>query len=329
MKRDYYDVLGISKKASAAEIKSAYRRLAKQFHPDQNPDNKEAEKKFKEAQEAYSVLSDEKKRAAYDRFGHAAASGGFPGGGGGPGGQTYTWNNETGEPIDLENLADMFDFSSMFGGTPRQGGGSPFDAFFGGAGRSGRTRQTRSTPPPPPADVEYPVSLTFERAVRGTKLDLDLKIGGREPQRITVKIPPGVRQGQKIRVRGKGTPGRHGQRDGDLYVVVSVQPHPYFERDDDNILLTAPVTVAEATLGAKIDLPTLDGTRTVTIPPGTPSGAKLRLAGLGVEHGSNGKRGDQLVIVKIVPPKRLSPEQKEAMERFAKQDSTNPRGEIW
>jgi len=328
MKRDYYDVLGISKSASAADIKSAYRRLAKQFHPDQNPDNKEAEAKFKEAQEAYAVLSDEKKRAAYDRFGHAAASGGFPGGGG-PGGQGYQWKTESGEPIDLENLADMFDFSSMFGGAPRQGGGSPFDAFFGGGGRSGRARHTRSAPPPPPADVEYPVSLTFERAVRGTKLDLDLKIGGREPQRITVKIPPGVRQGQKIRVRGKGTPGRSGQRDGDLYVVVSVQPHPYFERDDDNILLTAPVTIAEATLGAKIDLPTLDGTRTVTIPPGTPSGAKLRLAGLGIEHGPSGKRGDQLVVVKIVPPKRLSPEQKEAIERFAKQDSTNPRAELW
>ena len=327
MKRDYYDVLGISKSASAAEIKSAYRRLAKQHHPDQNAGDKEAETKFKEAQEAYAVLSDEKKRAAYDRFGHAAASGGFPGGGAGR--QAQQWTTESGEPIDLENLGDMFDFSSMFGGTPRQGGGSPFDAFFSGGGRAGRARHPRSTPPPPPADVEYPVSLTFERAVRGTKLDLELKASGREPQRLTVKIPPGVRQGQKIRVKGKGTPGRNGQRDGDLFVVVSVQPHPYYERDDDNILLTAPVTLAEATLGAKIDLPTLDGPRTVTIPPGTPSGAKLRLAGLGVEHGASGKRGDQLVIVKIVPPKRLSPEQKEALERFAKHDTTDPRAGLW
>lgn len=326
MKRDYYEILGVSRKATADEIKSAYRRLAKQYHPDKNAGDKDAESKFKEAQEAYAVLSDQKKRSAYDQFGHAGVSGGFPGGGP-SGGRTYSYKSDGSEPIDLENLADMFDFSSIFGGGQSSGGGSPFDAFFGRE-RGGGGRRSRAAAQPP-ADIEYPVSLTFERAVRGTKLDLDLKIAGRESQRITVKIPPGVRQGQKIRVKGKGTPGQGRQPNGDLYVVVSVQPHPYFEREDDNIILTAPVTIAEATLGAKVDLPTLDGTRTVTIPPGTPSGAKLRLAGLGVAHSQSGQRGDQLVIVKIVPPKRLSPEQRSAMEKFAEQDTTSPREGLW
>lgn len=319
-KRDYYDILGVSRRATQDEIKRAYRKLAKQHHPDQNKGDKAAEARFKEAQEAYSVLSDKDKREKYDRFGHAGPgiAGGAPGGGGGG---TYTWNTSQGEPIDIGDLADIFDFSSFMGGSG--GRGSPFEGVFS------RKRKTTRKPAAPAPDVEYPVSLTFERAIRGTKLELELKMEGRGTQRISVTIPEGVRDGQKIRVRGKGTPGHGNQPSGDLYVVVSVQAHPYFEREGDDIYLTAPITVGEATLGAKIDLPTLDGPRTVTIPPGTPSSARLRLAGLGVNNPQTKHRGDQFVVIKIVPPKSLNPEQREWLQQFAAADDTNPRKGMW
>ncbi|MCB9857547.1 MAG: DnaJ domain-containing protein [Phycisphaerales bacterium] len=315
--RDYYEVLGVTRSATQDEIKRAYRKLAKQHHPDQNKGDKASETRFKEAQEAYAVLSDKDKRAKYDRFGHAGP--GFAGGPGGGHGGGRTWSTSQGEPIDIGDLADMFDFSSFMGG----GGGSPFEGVF-----SGKRRASRKPVAPAP-DIEYPVSLTFERAIRGTKLELELKAEGRGTQRISVTIPEGVRAGQKIRVRGKGTPGRGNQPSGDLYVVVSVQPHTYFEREGDDIYLTTPISMTEAALGAKIDLPTLDGTRTVTIPPGTPSGAKLRLTGLGVNNPQTKHRGDQFVVVKIVPPKRLSPEQKALLEKLAEVDGANPRDGLW
>lgn len=324
-KRDYYDILGVARTATQDEIKRAYRKLAKQHHPDQNKGDKAAEARFKEAQEAYAVLSDKQKREQYDRFGHAGPgfAGGGPSGAGAGGGRTYTWNANQGEPIDIGDLADIFDFSTFMGGGGGGRGGSPFEGVFS------RNRRTSRKPVAPAPDVEYPVSLTFDRAIRGTKLELELKTEGRGTQRISVTIPEGVRNGQKIRVRGKGTPGHGNQPPGDLYVVVSVQPHPYFERQGDDIYLTAPVTIGEATLGAKIDLPTLDGTRTVTIPPGTPSGAKLRLAGLGVNNPQTKHRGDQIVVVKIVPPKGLSAEQHELFEKLAKLDESNPRNGMW
>lgn len=315
-KRDYYDILGIKRSATQDEIKRSYRKLAKQHHPDQNKGDKASEKRFKEAQEAYAVLSDKTKREQYDRFGHAGPS--FTGN---PGG-THTWSTQQGQPIDIGDLADIFDFSSFMGGGA-SGGGSPFDGVFS------RKRTTSTRPVAPAADVEYPVSLTFERAIRGTKLELELKAEGRGTQRISVTIPEGVRNGQKIRVRGKGTPGHGRQPAGDLYVVVSVQTHPYFDRQGDDIYLTAPISITEATLGAKVDLPTLDGTRTVTIPPGTPSGAKLRLGGLGVNNPQTHHRGDQIVVVKIVPPKRLSPEQRELFEKLAAANASNPREGMW
>ncbi|MCA9255544.1 MAG: hypothetical protein KDA33_07890, partial [Phycisphaerales bacterium] len=267
----------------------------------------------------YAVLSDKDKRASYDRFGHAG-----PGFGGGPSGHGggHAWSSSRGEPIDIGDLADMFDFSSFMGGGGG-GRGSPFEGVFS------RKRQASRKPAAPAPDVDYPVSLTFERAIRGTKLELELKAEGRGSQRISVTIPEGVRDGQKIRVRGKGTPGHGAQPPGDLYVVVSVQPHPYFDREGDDLYLTAPITVSEAALGAKIDLPTLDGVRTVTIPPGTPSGAKLRMAGLGVNNPQTKHRGDQFVVIKITPPKRVSPEQRELFERLATLDNANPREGLW
>ncbi|MBX3396439.1 MAG: J domain-containing protein [Phycisphaerae bacterium] len=323
-KRDYYEVLGVARGASDDDIKKAYRRLAKQFHPDQNRNDKNAESRFKEVQEAYSVLSDRGKRAQYDQFGHVESS---PGGAQGtPGGVRYTWTGGgPGQSINIEDLADMFDFESIFGERSRGvQGASPFD-FVGQDAR----RRSRGPVHDSSRDIEFPVSLTFDRAVRGTTIELDQPSSDGTRQRIRVTIPPGVRDGQKVRVRGKGASGRGRRPPGDLYVVVHIQTHPFFHRDGDDIYVTVPVTVAEAVLGAKVDVPTIDGRSTVTIPPGTPSGAKLRLAGMGVAHSSRNDRGDLYAVVKIVPPRSLTAEQRRIMEEFSREDQTRPRDGIW
>jgi DnaJ-class molecular chaperone len=317
-KRDYYDVLGVSRTATESEIKQAFRRLAKKLHPDRNRGDKTSEAKFKETQEAYATLSDRQKRATYDQFGHVGPESGFGGGrpwGGGGGGV----------PIDLGDLADMFDLGSGGRGVSSDPG-SVFESIFGGAAAGARGRPRRQ--PPAAQDVETPVTLTFEQAVRGVTLDLALAHGLNAKQRIAVTIPPGVRHGQKIRVRGKGQPGRGGRPDGDLYVACNVRLHAYFERQGDDIYVTVPITITEAALGAKVDIPTLDGTRTVTVPPGTPSGAKLRLAGLGVENPKEAGRGDQYAVLKIVPPKSLDPRQREILEELRTSEST-PREGLW
>lgn len=311
-KRDYYEVLGLTRGASDADIKKAYRRLAKEFHPDQNKGKKDAEERFKEVQEAYSVLSDADKRAKYDRFGQAGVDPRFAAAGAGPG-SGFSWSTSDGEPIDIG------DFAQFFGGG---GGGSIFDQILGG-----RSRGRSAGHAAPSRDVEHDVSLSFEQAVRGTTLDVDVSTG-RTQQRISVHVPPGVRDGQVIRVRGKGGHGSRGAA-GDLLVTCRVRPHAYFRREGDDVYLDVPVTIGEAALGAKVDLPTLDGVRTVTIPPGTPSGAKLRLSGLGIANPKDGRRGDQYAVIKIVPPAKPTAEQREALEALARVDSTTPRAGLW
>lgn len=317
--RDYYEVLGISRDATGDEIKRAYRRLAKQHHPDRNEGDAGAERKFKEVQGAYAVLSDVDKRAGYDRLGqggmHAAAAGG----------PQVTWTTG-GEPIDIEDLSDLFDFSHLGGQAASGGGPSGFEQFFRRGGRGAATRQ----PPPAGQDVEQDITLTFEQAVRGITLQLQVTAGATGArQTIEVAIPPGVRDGQRIRLRGKGQAGPRGGPPGNLYIVCSIKPHAFFERRDFDIYLEVPVTLDEAALGAKIDLPTLDGVRTVTIPPGTASGTKLRLTGLGIKKGKDGGRGDQYAVVKIVPPGKLTAEQKSLLERFAATKRGSPRDGLW
>lgn len=323
-KRDYYDVLGVSRNATDVDIKKAFRRLAKEHHPDRTKNDKNAEIKFKEAQEAYGVLSDKEKRAQYDQFGSEGP--GFrpppPGSG-----SHHAWTSNNNEPVDIEDLGDIFEFMNARQGGGASSGGSVFDQFFrGGSGGGGGGRaQTAAAG----RDVEHHVTLTFDQSVHGATLDLVITLPKGKTQQISVHIPPGVRDGQTIRVRGKGQPGRGRAPAGDLHVVCHVQPHPYFERRENDIYLAAPVTIGEATLGAKIDLPTLDGTRTVTIPPGTPSGAKLRLTGLGIANPRDNTRGDQYVVIKIAPPKTLSAEQRRLMEQFAEDDATSPRKNLW
>ncbi len=329
--RDYYEVLGIARSAGEADIKKAYRRLAKEFHPDHNKDNKQAEARFKEVQEAYAVLSDKDKKARYDQFGHAGVDPRFN-----PGGATH-WSTSGGETFDFDSIADLFDFSGGRRGGEgvssvleeflrKAGGGRGAQADFGrhDGGHAHFVNESSQAP----RDVEQPVNLTFDQALRGTTLNLQLQTDKRS-ETIAVRIPPGVRDGQRIRVRGKGQPSGGRKPAGDLYVVCRIAPHPYWERIDDHLYLIVPVTIAEASLGARIDLPTPDGVRTVTLPPGTASGAKLRLAGQGMPNPKDQSRGDFFAVIKIVPPSPPTDEQRKLLEQLAATFTTSPRDGLW
>jgi len=326
-KRDYYEVLGVSRSASDSEIRKAYRKLARTYHPDVNKDDPDAETKFKEIAEAYGVLSDKQKRAQYDQFGHAAfeqGAGPRPGGG--------QWRTSGGGfPGGGAGFGD-FDLRDLFG-----------DLFGGGGGRGFRGR-----PAPRGQDIEARVNLTFGQAIRGITTEMTVQrqapcqacggagVTGRQacpscggaggtikPETIVVKIPPGVNNGSRVRVRGKGS----GQPPGDLFVVCQVQPHPYFERRGDDVYLEVPISVTEAALGAKVDLPTIDGPTVVTIPSGSSGGRRLRLRGRGVPSPKGGARGDQYVVLKVVAPKDLTPAAREAFERLRGELTDNPRAD--
>ncbi len=296
MPRDYYEVLGVPREASEADLKKAYRKLARQHHPDRNPGDKNAETRFKEVQEAYDVLSDKTKKAQYDRFGFAGAGGGFGsgGGGGGGGGNPFGGGGPAGFDfgnIDPENLASIFE---QFGG-------------MGGGGRAGRRKRQA-----PPQEAEAEVSIPFLTAARGGTVSLS--IDGRH---LDVKVPPGVEEGKKLRLSGQGPGG------GDLLVKLRIDPHAYFRREGNNVLLEAPLSVGEAILGAKIDVPTLDGSQvTVKIPPGTSSGARLRLRGKGIAG------GDQVVEIKIVVPKTIDERSQKLIEELNQLNPQSPRASL-
>jgi curved DNA-binding protein len=290
MPRDHYEVLGVPRNASEADIKKAYRKLARQYHPDRNPGDKQAEARFKEVQEAYDVLNDKAKRAQYDRFGFASPGMGGQGpfrAEGGPGGFEFQGVN----PEDLESILGAF------------GGGGGFSEMFGRRGR-GRGRTAR-----PPDTVEAEVAIPFTTAALGGTVSLNV-----EGRTIDVRIPAGVEEGKKLRLAGQGPGG------GNLLVRIKIEPHPYFRREGNNIILEVPVSVSEAILGAKVDVPTLDGAHlTVKVPPGTSSGARLRLRGKGIAG------GDQLIEIKIVVPKIHDERSRELIEELARLHSRNPR----
>ncbi len=311
---DYYGILGVTRSAKPDEIKRAYRKLAKQYHPDRNPGNQAAEAKFKEVQEAYEVLSDSQKRQEYDRFGRAGVGRWQQQ----PHGQrVYTWGG--GSQVNVDDLEDLF---AAFGGGGEQGGASVFSNFFDrmGGGRRAPAAPRRG------ADVEQNLPLSFEQAIRGTTIDLTIRNSatGRQ-ETLSVKIPPGVENGKRIRVRGKGHPGENGGPTGDLHLVCAVQPHEYFERRGYDIHVEVPVTLTEAALGAKVDVPTIDGMMTLTVPPGTSGGAKLRLRGKGVPHGKSGQRGDQIATIRVTVPEDPTAEQKQLFDALAKTLDENPR----
>lgn len=300
---DYYKTLGVSRNASADEIRKAYRKLAREFHPDHNKDNPSAAERFKEVQEAYDVLSDTEKREQYDRYGAAFRQAGRrPGPPPGEGGyQTWSSTSEAG-----------FDFNDLFGRS------FEFEEILGGARRGRGRGATRGR------DLEATVQVPFETAARGGSVDIQLDVGGRA-QTLAIKIPAGVDSGQVIRLAGQGQPGGQGGPAGDLLLTVQVEPHPQFRREGSHLLVDVAITPAEAALGAKVDVATLsDGTVTLTIPPGTSSGMKLRLRGKGVVDAQTRQPGDQYVVVKIVVPRELTDRQRELYQQLAAID-VSPR----
>lgn len=321
--RDYYDVLGVSRDASADQIKKAYRSLARAHHPDVNPGNKESEVKFKEAQQAYDVLSDSEKRALYDRYGAAGVSG--AGMGPGPRAGASEWAARSAGP-GFENV----DFSSFFGpgfsagghpggATAEDEGGGIFEEILGRVrgGRSGR----RARPRPEP--TEAAVTIPFLTATQGGETQITLSRPDGRSESLVVKIPPGTDSGAKLRLGGKGTDG------GDLLIRVTVDAHPFFRRDGRDLLIDVPLTVAEAALGTRVDIPTLSGNKTVPIPAGTSSGQRLRLRGQGVPQSGAKPAGDLFVVPKIVVPKTLDAESRTLLEQFAERNPLHPREGIW
>ena len=287
--KDFYAILGVDKKASGDEIKKKYRSLARELHPDKTKGDDALEEKFKAVSEAYDILSDSKKRAEYDEARSLFERGGFRG------------------PMGGQNVGG--DFSDLFGG------GSPNDIFanlFGGGGvrrgpRKGQDLQTEST-------------ITFKESVYGTTLELKLSTDGGKPQTITARVPAGVNDGAKIRVKGKGAPGEAGP--GDLFIMLHVKPHPIFSRKAENIVMILPVTFVEATLGADIKVPTLDGEEvTVRLAPGTPNGRTLRVKGRGIKKGS--MSGDLLATIDVQVPQKVEGEAAEALQKFAEATSAH------
>ncbi|WP_053352073.1 MULTISPECIES: DnaJ C-terminal domain-containing protein [Leucobacter] len=303
--KDFYQLLGVSKSVSDADLKKSYRKLARKYHPDSNPGDAAAEAKFKEISEAYSVLSDSEQRAEYDQIRAMGAGGArFTSGGG------------------AQGFEDMF--GGRFGGAGgrnthfQSGGPQGFEDLFGGMFGGGAPRG-----PQPGRDIQATTTLDFETAVQGKTVTLQASTGS-----VKVKIPAGVADGQKIKVRGKGEPSPTGGPAGDIILTVSVRKHPVFERDGQNLRLKLPVTFSEAALGATVEVPTLGGAPVkLKVQPGTPSGRVLRVKGRGVS--SSKGTGDLLAEVQIVVPSHLSAEATEALEAFrAVEPQENPREDL-
>ena len=328
MTKDFYAVLGVAKDADSAAIKKAYRNLAKKYHPDRNPDDAAAAEKFKEIGEAYAVLSDAKERQQYDAIRSMAG-----------GGARFTSGTGGGAGAGFEDI-----FSSMFGGGggnvrfTTSGGAEPdIDELlrqFGAAGGAGDFGGRRSRSPfgfggfgsqPEPVkgpDVVTSATLSLRDAVAGTTVELTA-----DGRTMTVRIPAGVHNGQKIRLRGKGRPGRDGGENGDMVITITVAKHPVYSIDGVNLRMDLPVTLKEAALGATVEVPLLDGTTTrIKIKPGTSSGTVMRVRGKGVA--TSKKTGDLLVTIQVAVPRRLSRAAKEALEAFDAAMESDPRASL-
>ena len=315
MADDYYKTLGVSKGASADEIRKAYRKLARVNHPDAKPNDSGAAERFKQIQEAYDVLNDPEKRQQYDQFGADFQKMGRGGPGPGPGGGFGGFGGGAG-PIDISELfgkggIDLGDFfSGAAGGGPAAGA------------RRGKRGSLRGE------DIRATVRVPFETAVVGGTVDVRLDRGG-DVSTLGVKVPAGVSEGQVIRLAGQGNPGQRGGNNGDLLLRIEIDAHAYFRREGSNILLDVPVTPSEAVIGTKVEVPTLsEGPMVVKIPPGTSTGMKLRLRGKGVVDPQTKLTGDQFVVVKIVLPKKITEPAKELYQKLAEHEASVREG-LW
>jgi molecular chaperone DnaJ len=392
-KHDYYETLAVPRKASADEIRKAYRKLARKYHPDLNPGDKSAEERFKNVQEAYDVLSDSKKRQMYDQYGFYSESG-FAGGapGGGPAG--------AGPHPGMD--FNGFDFSDFVGGEEPGRAGRPgagrrgesagaggfrdiFSQFFGGHGEAPQAEPQKG------GDLEYVMDIDFWQAIRGTQARLNIsryevcptchgsgstgtnevacpqckgtgnvtqmagamkfnltcpRCGGTgrlrnvcptcggegrvtQTETVEVRIPPGARNGSRLRVPGKGNAGTQGAPPGDLYITTRVEEHPFFHREGDNIEIKVPLSVWEAALGSKIEVPTIDGRTLLKIPQGTRTGQRFRLREKGVLNSRTGQRGEQIVEAVIEAPEPRDERTRELLREMAKLHPEDPRAEMW
>ncbi len=306
---DYYSILGVKKTSKVDEIRKAYKKLARKYHPDANADDDSALEKFKEIQTAWAVLGDETKRKNYDKYGSPEAPQ-FQGGGQQPESGRWAWSSDGGEvPFDLEDILGGF-------GAGRRGGAS-------GGGRADWPVRGH--------DIRTEVQIPFQMAAEGGTYDLRLQREGHSSaETLAVAIPAGIETGSVVRLAGQGTPGVNGGAPGDLLVSLTIARHPWFRREAANILLEIPISLSEAALGTRVDIPTvLDGVLTLTIPPGTSSGSKLRLRGKGIRDRRSGNRGDMFAIVKIAAPKELDERSRELLEELKSIQKSDCRSGLW
>jgi DnaJ-class molecular chaperone len=317
MADDFYKTLGVARNASQAEIQKAYRDLARKHHPDMNLDNPNATKKFQEIQAAFDVLNNPEKREMYDRYGSSFETVGQ----GGP--QNPRWQAGPGGGVNMEDI----DFGQFFGDRFGQGGEAPggaglgdiFSHFRRSAGRGGNAGSKRRG-----GDTAAEITIPFSTAIAGGDVQLGLQRQSGETETIVVKVPPGIEDGKKMRLRGKGEPASGRGTAGDLMLTVHIAPHPFFSRKGNDLLLRLPVTLGEAVAGASVDVPTPTGVVSMQIPPGTSSGKKLRIKGHGVAPKS-GTKGDLLAEVLIVLPSQLSDEDRKIISDVDSRNPSNPR----
>ena len=309
-KKDFYSVLGVQRGATPEEIKKSYRKLAMQYHPDKNQGDKKSEEKFKEISEAYDVLSDPQKREGYDQFGHAGSQQGFGGGNpfSGAGGFRSGSGNPGGGPDPFQDI-----FGDVFGDI--------FSGRGGPAGAGARRRPLRG------ADLRYSLGVTLEEAALGTEKTISFmrqNASREEARKLNVNVPAGVKDGQRLKLTGEGDLAPGGGSPGDLFVIINLEEHPLFKREENDLVIDVPVAYTDAILGAQVDVPTLTGKAQIKIPIGTHSGQVLRLKGKGFPKLGGFGHGDMLVRVLIDTPAQVSNKQKELIEELAKSQEDTP-----